>query len=106
MASLSYAWQPFTDSPSRLLAFQGGARFPANAREARSRRMPARLPKSSAIMLLACRDRSLTGQWCGRYRVSRIVIDSAGSVMPCAKDAADAVPVTMLELAAFWLPAL
>jgi hypothetical protein len=41
-----------------------------------------------------------------RYRVSRIVIDSAGSVMPPATDPADVVPVTMLEFVAFWFPAL
>jgi hypothetical protein len=41
-----------------------------------------------------------------RYRVSRIVIDSAGSVMPPATDEAVVVPVMMLESAGFWLPAL
>jgi hypothetical protein len=41
-----------------------------------------------------------------RYRVSRIVIDSAGSVIPPAADRADVVPVMMLEFVAFWFPTL
>jgi len=41
-----------------------------------------------------------------RYCVSRTVTDSVGNVMPCAKDAAGAVPVMMLELAEFWSPTL
>ena len=55
--------------------------------------------------------------WCGhrakisgrigaRYRVSRTVIDSGGSVMRLATDEAGVLPTTILELSAFWFPAL
>ena len=40
------------------------------------------------------------------YLASRMTIDSGGRVMPWASDEALAVPWTMVELVAFWLPAL
>jgi hypothetical protein len=42
----------------------------------------------------------------GNYRASRTTIDSGDRVMPRASDEELAVPWTMAELVAFWLPAL